>query len=86
MFLILILTMGIGLSGTDLAKEPSKKEMRADLRKMAKETLGKLYKVQPSAKKAVEQSAGYGVFSNFGMKIFFIGSGKGEGVVVNNKP
>jgi lipid-binding SYLF domain-containing protein len=85
LFLILTLAMGIGLSGAALAKEPSKKEMRADVRKMAKETLSKLYKVQPSAKKAVEQSAGYGVFSNFGMKIFFIGSGKGEGIVVNNK-
>jgi lipid-binding SYLF domain-containing protein len=85
MFLILILAMGIGLSGAALAKEPTKKEMRADVRKMAKETLGKLYKVQPGAKKAVEKSAGYAVFSNFGMKIFFIGSGKGEGLVVNNK-
>jgi len=84
-FLILTLAMGIGLSGVALAKEPTKKEMRADVRKMAKETLGKLYKVQPSAKKAVEKSAGYAVFSNFGMKIFFIGSGKGEGIVVNNK-
>ena len=85
MFLTLILAMGIGLSGAALAKEPSKKEMRADVRKMAKETLNKLYKIQPSARKAVEKSAGYAVFSNFGMKIFFIGSGKGEGLVVNNK-
>ena len=85
MFLTLILAMGIGLSGAALAKEPSKKEMQADVRKMAKETLNKLYKIQPSARKAVEKSAGYAVFSNFGMKIFFIGSGKGECLVVNNK-
>jgi lipid-binding SYLF domain-containing protein len=84
-FLILTLAMGIGLSGAALAKEPSKEEMRADLRKMAKETLAKLYKVQPGAKKAVEKSAGYGVFSNFGMKIFFVGGGKGKGIVINKK-
>jgi len=84
-FLILTLAMGVGLSGAALAKEPSKEEMRADVRKMAKETLAKLYKVQPNAKKAVEKSAGYAVFSNFGLKIFFFGSGKGKGVVVNNK-
>jgi len=84
-FLILTLAMGVGLSGAALAKEPSKEEMRADVRKMAKETLAKLYKVQPNAKKAVEKSSGYAVFSNFGLKIFFFGSGKGKGVVVNNK-
>ena len=85
MFLILTLTLGIGLSGTALAKEPSKKELQADVRKMAKETLSKLYKIQPGAKKAIETSAGYGVFSNFGMKIFFFGGGKGKGVVINKK-
>lgn len=84
-FLILTLAMGVGLSGTALAKKPSKEEMRADVRKMGKETLAKLYKVQPNAKKAVENSAGYAVFSNFGLKIFFFGSGKGKGVVVDNK-
>ena len=44
---------------------------------MAKETLTRLYKVQPSAKKAVSESSGYAVFSNFGTKIFVIGGGAG---------
>lgn len=52
---------------------------------MAKETLARLYKLQPSAKKAISRSAGYGVFSNFGMKIFFAGSGKGKGIVIHEK-
>jgi lipid-binding SYLF domain-containing protein len=84
-FVILILAIGVGLSGPALAKESTKKELRANVRKMAKETLSKLYKIQPGAKKAIEKSAGYGVFSNFGMKIFFFGGGKGKGVVINNK-
>ena len=84
-FIILIFALGVGLSGAAMAKENTKKEMRADVRKMAKETLGKLYKMQPGAKKAIEKSAGYGVFSNFGMKIFFFGGGKGKGVVINRK-
>jgi lipid-binding SYLF domain-containing protein len=66
-------------------KEPSKEQKRADVRKMAKETLSRLYKFQPSAKKAVERAAGYAVFSNFGMKIFFVGGGSGKGIAVNNK-
>jgi lipid-binding SYLF domain-containing protein len=82
-FLILAFGLGIGLSGTVLAKEPSKQEQQVEIRKMAKETLSKLYKEQPAAKKAISKSAGYAVFSNFGMKIFFLGSGKGKGIVID---
>ena len=80
---VLAIGVGIGLSGTALAKEPSKQEQRADIRNMAKETLARLYKVQPAAKKAVAASAGYAVFSNFGLKIFFVGSGTGKGLVID---
>jgi len=82
-FVILAFGIGIGLSGTALAKKPSKQEQRADIRNMAKETLARLYKVQPAAKKAVAASAGYAVFSNFGLKIFFVGSGTGKGLVID---
>jgi lipid-binding SYLF domain-containing protein len=63
----------------------SKDEQRAEVRKVSKETLGRLYKVQPAAKQKVEKAAGYAVFSNFGMKILVAGGGKGEGVAVSNK-
>ncbi len=66
------------------SKEEIKQE-KADIRKMAKETMARLYKVQPSAKKAVSKSAGYAVFSNFGLKIFVAGSGTGKGIVIDNK-
>jgi lipid-binding SYLF domain-containing protein len=65
-------------------KETKDKD-RAEIRKMAQDTLSRLYKVQPAARKAVEGSAGYAVFSNFGMKIFVGGSGSGKGVAINNK-
>jgi lipid-binding SYLF domain-containing protein len=74
--------------GKEKSEAEKKKEIaqeRADIRKMAKETLARLYKLQPEATKAVSKSAGYGVFSNFGMKIFFAGSGKGKGIVFDNK-
>lgn len=66
---------------------PTKKQIeqqKADIRKMADETLARLYKAQPAAKKAINTAAGYAVFSNFGMKIFFAGGGSGEGMAVNN--
>jgi lipid-binding SYLF domain-containing protein len=69
-------------SGADDAKK--KETARADINKMANETLSRLYKAQPQAKTAVAKSAGYAVFSNFGMKIFVAGGGSGKGVAVNN--
>jgi lipid-binding SYLF domain-containing protein len=69
-------------SGADDAKE--KQKARSDIMKMANETLSRLYKAQPLAKSAIAKAAGYAVFSNFGMKIFFAGGGSGKGVAVNN--
>ena len=66
------------------AAKASKAQQRAEVRKTANETLGRLYKAVPSAKSAVQKAAGYAVFSNFGMKIFVAGTGKGEGLAVNN--
>ncbi|HSD60145.1 MAG TPA: hypothetical protein VLC55_04760, partial [Burkholderiales bacterium] len=67
------------------AKDPTKAEKQADVRKVANDTLNQLYKAQPSARKAIEGAAGYAVFSNFGMKIFFAGGGSGSGLAVDNK-
>ena len=69
-------------SGADDAKK--KEKARADIVKMSDATLSRLYKAQPQAKTAIAKAAGYAVFSNFGMKIFFAGGGSGQGVVVNN--
>lgn len=63
----------------------SKTEKQKEVQKVSRETLAKLYKAQPSAKKAVEGAAGYATFSNFGMKILFAGGGSGSGVAVDNK-
>ena len=60
-------------------------EARNDARAMARDTLQDLYAKQPAAKQAVENSAGYAVFSNFGLKILIAGSGMGNGLAVNNK-
>ena len=63
----------------------SKEDKQKEVQKMSRETLAKLYKAQPSAKKAVEGAAGYATFSNFGMKIFVAGGGSGSGMAVDNK-
>jgi lipid-binding SYLF domain-containing protein len=81
------LLLGLTVNTTSLraASEEEIKQKRADIRKMANETLARLYKLQPSAKGAVAKSSGYAVFSNFGMKIFLAGGGSGRGIAVNNK-
>jgi lipid-binding SYLF domain-containing protein len=65
---------------TDTAKEQKK----AEVRKAVKDTLNRLYKLQPSSKKAIQNAAGYAVYSNFGMKILFVGGGSGKGIAVDN--
>ena len=70
-------SLGIG------PRRPSR--MSFDVRNMAHKTLEKLYTVQPSARTAIQNAAGYAVFSNFGMKILILGGGKGEGLAVSNK-
>jgi lipid-binding SYLF domain-containing protein len=52
---------------------------------MAQDTLHRLYKAELPAKAAVAGAAGYAVFSNLGVKILVAGSGKGQGIVVNNQ-
>jgi lipid-binding SYLF domain-containing protein len=57
---------------------------KADIQKMANDTLERLYKMNPSAKKSLAKASGYAVFNNFGMKILVAGGGTGKGLAVNN--
>lgn len=60
-------------------------QARAEVQKVSKDTLSRLYQLQPAARKAVQSAAGYAVFSNFGMKILFAGGGTGSGMAVDNR-
>jgi lipid-binding SYLF domain-containing protein len=59
-------------------------DRRAEIRTMASDTLTRLYAEQPAAREAIKRAAGYGVFSNFGLKILVAGGGNGIGLVVDN--
>jgi lipid-binding SYLF domain-containing protein len=83
-FLLLISFMATSVPVLAATKEQIEQQ-RADIQKMANETLERLYTTQPSAKKAIQKAAGYAVFSNFGMKILFAGGGSGKGIAVINK-
>jgi lipid-binding SYLF domain-containing protein len=79
-----VLFMG-ALAGSAIFAKDSKAEAQAKIRSTAQSTLNKLYSMNPKAKAVVEKSAGYAVFSNFGMKILVAGGGSGKGIAVNRK-
>jgi lipid-binding SYLF domain-containing protein len=82
---MMALTIAFALVAPGVALGASKAEKQAEVRKAAQQALSAVYRVQPSARKAVESAAGYAAFSNFGMKILVAGGGSGEGIAVNNK-
>jgi lipid-binding SYLF domain-containing protein len=65
------------------ARAASPDEQRAEIRSNAMSTLDQLYAAQPSARKAVQNAAGYAVFSEIDTKILFAGGGGGKGIVVD---
>ncbi len=82
----LVAALSTGLLGwapAASAKSPDKE--RAEIRQMSEKVLTKLYSVEPGAKKVIEGSAGYAVFSNFGTKILVVGGGAGKGIAINRK-
>jgi hypothetical protein len=67
------------------SKEGTPDEQRAEIRKVRDQTLQDLYRVQPDARKHIQNAAGYAVFSNFGVKILVAGGGSGTGIALDNK-
>ena len=82
---VLALALAALLGSATATAAGTKEEQRNDVRKVVENTLERLYKVQPPARHVIARSAGYAVFSNFGMKILFAGGGTGGGMAVNAK-
>ena len=66
-------------------EEPTPEEARKELTDMRTATLNDLYQIAPSSKKAIQNSAGYAVFSNVGINLFLLSTANGAGVAHNNK-
>ena len=80
-----IVIMAVVLTLAVNSHAASKEEQQQKITEMAQESLQQLYEKQPSAKAAIQNAAGYAVFSDMGVKILFAGSGNGQGVAVNNQ-
>jgi len=66
-------------SAADVAKE------REQVRKEVRDSLASLYRIVPGARKAVEQAAGYAVFSTFGVKVLVAGETSGKGLALDQR-
>ena len=60
-------------------------QARQQVREMAQDALPALYEIAPGTRCAIDRSAGYAVFSTFGLKLFFAGGTTGKGMVVNKR-
>lgn len=83
--LLLVFSFMATSAPSSAATKEQIEQQRSDIKKMANQTLERLYTTQPSAKKVISKASGYAVFSNFGMKILFAGGGSGKGLAVKNK-
>jgi lipid-binding SYLF domain-containing protein len=82
---LMVAALVCALTVTAFAADTKTENKQNQIRKMAQDTLQRLYTADPIAKTAVEGAAGYAVFSNMGVKILVAGSGNGQGIAVNNK-
>jgi lipid-binding SYLF domain-containing protein len=78
---ILACALAVAAQTSDTQREQKKN----DIRNMGQDTLRFLYMADPRAMPAVQNAAGYAVFSNVGMKFLLAGSGNGQGIAVNNR-
>lgn len=80
---VISLTVSTPFATADMtAKEKAKTQK--EIRKEVKSTLNELYKLNPSAKKAVGKAAGYAVFDNFGTNVLLLSTARGKGIAVDN--
>jgi len=79
-----VLYLGLLACATSPPSKSQIDEQRESVRAMARQTLDQLYKGDPTTRGVIATSAGYAVFSDFGMKIIFMGGAGGSGVAINN--
>src|SRR5262245_43680261 len=68
-----------------LSAKDSPGQQRDKIRKVTSESLTELYKLHPAAQGAIQNSAGYAVFSDIGMNLLLLSTAHGAGVAVNSK-
>jgi lipid-binding SYLF domain-containing protein len=81
---ILLVSFALFSCATAPESKSEKEEQQASVRSMVDKTLSDFYTQHPAAKSEIAKAAGYGVFSDFGFKVMFMGGARGKGLAVNN--
>jgi lipid-binding SYLF domain-containing protein len=81
---IVLLSLALFSCATAPMSKSEKEKKQDAVRDMAKNTLAQIYPKYPRAKQALTEAAGYAVFSDFGMKILFMGGAGGHGIAVDS--
>jgi lipid-binding SYLF domain-containing protein len=81
---IVMLSLALFSCATAPPSTSEKQQQQDEIRSMANASLSQLYAKYPEAKSEISNAAGYAVFSDFGMKILFMGGAGGSGIAVDN--
>ncbi len=81
---IALLSLALVSCATTPSSTAEKSEQKASIRDMANKTLSDLYAKNPAAKTEIAKAAGYAVFSDFGLKVMWLGGAGGSGVAANS--
>ena len=85
-FRVIASSLAVILLATSVASAGDSPDKKRDkTRKMAAKTLQELYKLEPTAKEAVEKSAGYAVFNNMGTNLLLLSTARGAGIAINSQ-
>src|SRR5215467_1832245 len=78
---LVVILFAVGLSSAGDSAEQKKEKTR----KNAAQILQDLYKLQPSARAAIQKSSGYAVFNNVGTNVRLLSTARGSGIAVNQQ-
>lgn len=65
--------------------KPSEDEQRQELQDARQAALNKLFAEKPAAKAEIQSAKGYAVFSNIGINVLVVSTGRGGGILRDNR-
>ncbi len=78
---LLVVIAAVFIAGCGPDKHLSVEHRRAQIEKMRAAALSDFYEQKPRGREIIENSAGYGVFSNVNINVIFVSGGGGYGVI-----
>ena len=84
-FSLLMIGLMLSISTAFAKSDESVSQQRAEIRHMSAETLDRLYRKYPNARRVIHECYAYATLSNAGVKVLLFGASHGRGIAVNNQ-